>query len=375
MENHSFVKYALDKLEAVKHFCVALCRTDTLPQDDLKALNEKQKLLLDTFCVGTEFFWGPYDRNCFFVVLPDFGAKTGFEKCTELSKSMDKGGIVITIGLSIYPMTEYAKLDTFINAKKALVHAGFFDAGAIVLFDSISLNISGDNYYDNDDMDMAIDEFIKSTELDNTNANAMNSLGVCYGLQKAFDKAEAYFNKAIDINARDYMARYNLGLLRLLQDKREEALGLFLQAYNSQCDMFELTFQIGKLYLERKEYAKAHDFLVKAGEQAPQSVYVVRYLADALHGMEKLDEAVQAYKRALSQNPMDPHCLAALADIFLLKGENPEIPLMFYKESIKLAPEKGDFRYKLGKFYLTQDMTDEALREFDKARVLGYKKD
>lgn len=375
MENHSFVKYALEKLDQTTHFCVALARTDTLPQEDLKSFNNKMKLHLDTFCAGTEIFWGPYDRNCFFVCLPDFGPKNGYEKCADLSKMLSKNGITITIGIAMFPMTDYTRQDTFYNAKKALVHAGFFDPGAITMFDSVSLNISGDNYYDADDLDNAIHEFKKAIELDNTNANAMNSLGECYGRLQNFEKAEEMFNKAIAINSRDYIARYNLGLLKLFQNKREEALGLFLQAYNSQGDMFELTFQIGKLYLEREEFAKAHEFLAKAAEQMPHSSYVLRHLADALHGVGKLDEAIKTYKKVLSQNPNDPHCLAALADIFHAKGENPEIPLMFYKESIKLAPEQGSLRYKLGKFYMSQDMTDEAIKEFNKARVLGYVKE
>lgn len=375
MENHSFVKYALEKFEINSYFCVALARTDTLPQNDIKAFNYKMKLYLDTFCAGQEIFWGQCDRNCFFVCLPDYRPKNGEEKCHELSRALLKNGITITVGMASFPFSDYSRADTFNNAKKALAHAGFFDPGAIVPFDSVSLNISGDNYYDADDLASAVNEFKKAIELDNTNANAMNSLGECYGRLKDFEKADEMFNKAINLNSRDYIARYNLGLLKLLQGKREEALGLFLQAYNSQGNMFELTFQIGKLYLERKEYAKAREFLSKAVEQAPQSAYVLRHLADALYGDGKLDEAIKAYKKVLGQNPMDPHCLAALADIFHQKGENPEIPLMFYKESIKLAPEQGSLRYKLGKFYMSQDMTDEAIREFNKARVLGYTKD
>lgn len=375
MENHSFVKYALEKLELQPHFCVALARTETLPQNNVKAFNDKLKLSLDTFCAGQEIFWGAYDRNCFFVCLPEYRPKNGEEKCHELARSLSKNGIIISVGLAVFPLSDYKRVDTFINAKKALAHAGFFAPGAIVPFDSVSLNISGDNYYDTDDLDNAVSEFKKAIELDNANANAMNSLGECYGRLKDFEKAEEMFNQTISLNSRDYIARYNLGLLKLLQGQREEALGLFLQAYNSQGNMFELTFQIGKLYLERKEYAKAREFLAKAVEQSPQSAYVLRHLADALHGLGKLDEAIKAYKKVLSQNPMDPHCLAALADIFHQKGENPEIPLMFYKESIKLAPEQGNLRYKLGKFYMSQDMTDEAIREFNKARVLGYTKD
>lgn len=375
MENHTFVKYALEKLQPAVRFCTALCRTETLPQNNVKAFNDKMRLYLDNFCAGQDIFWGQYDRNQFFLCLPEYGAARGLEKCKEMQKALQKHGISVTIGMAYHPLLNYKPKNAFANAKKALVHAGFFDAGALVQFNSVSLNISGDNFYDADDFENAICEFEKAVELDETNANATNSLGECYGRLGDYDKAEAMFNKSIALNSRDYIARYNLGLLKMLQDKREEALGLFLQAYNSQGDMFELTFQIGKLYLERKEFTKAREYLEKAVEQSAHSPYVLRHLADAMQGLNLLDEAIKIYKKVLSTNPMDPHCLAALADIFHKKGENPEIPLMFYKESIKLAPEQGDLRYKLGKFYMSQDMTDEAIKEFNKARVLGYTKD
>ncbi|MBW2467936.1 MAG: tetratricopeptide repeat protein, partial [Deltaproteobacteria bacterium] len=56
---------------------------------------------------------------------------------------------------------------------------------------------------------------------------------------------------------------------------------------------------------------------------------------------------------------------------FAEQEENPEIALMFCKESIQLAPENGLFRYRLGQLYYRQNRLDDALKEFKQARRLG----
>jgi tetratricopeptide (TPR) repeat protein len=79
-----------------------------------------------------------------------------------------------------------------------------------------------------------------------------------------------------------------------------------------------------------------------------------------------------AYKRALKFNPGDAASLSALGCLFDEQGENPEIAVMFCRESVGLSPENGLFRHRLGQLYLKQNQLDEALKEFSEANKLGY---
>ena len=45
---------------------------------------------------------------------------------------------------------------------------------------------------------------------------------------------------------------------------------------------------------------------------------------------------------------------------------------MFCHESVKLAPENGLLRHRLGKLYLKQNQLENAFKEFRKAEFLGY---
>ena len=46
--------------------------------------------------------------------------------------------------------------------------------------------------------------------------------------------------------------------------------------------------------------------------------------------------------------------------------------MMFCQESVKLSPENGLFRYRLGQLYFKQNRLDDALKEFKKADLLGH---
>jgi tetratricopeptide (TPR) repeat protein len=60
-----------------------------------------------------------------------------------------------------------------------------------------------------------------------------------------------------------------------------------------------------------------------------------------------------------------------LIKLFDEREENPEIALMFCQESVRLSPENGLFRYRLGQLYLKENRLTDALKEFKKAEFLG----
>ena len=91
--------------------------------------------------------------------------------------------VCASAGISVYPLLEYRKEDTFGNALKALEHASFFGSDSMVEFDAVSLNISGDKLYQKGDVDGAVKEFQTALRMDSENINVRNSLGVCYGVK------------------------------------------------------------------------------------------------------------------------------------------------------------------------------------------------
>jgi len=276
------------------------------------------------------------------------------------------------VGLASYPSVNFNKRQIIENARKALDHATFFGPGSTVAFDAVSLNISGDQLYQEGDISGAIKEFNTGLQLDPSNANIHNSLGVCYGVLSAFEKAIEKFEAAIWLDPKEIMAIYNLGVVNLLMDKKDKALELFLEAGGVGEDVFEVAFETGKLYLETGEPEKAKEFLEKAVSLRPESGIGFRYLGQCYAALNNTDEAVSAYKKAVKLNPNDANSLSALGYLFELQDENSEIATLFCQKSIEISPENGLFRHRLGRLYLKQNRFEEALKEFIEATKLGH---
>jgi tetratricopeptide (TPR) repeat protein len=162
-----------------------------------------------------------------------------------------------------------------------------------------------------------------------------------------------------------------MGFINMLNGERHKALDLFLKANAINQDVFEVTFQTGRLLMELKQPESGKKFLIHAAALEPASGAVFRYLGECYTEIGDVDSAIKAYKNAIKRNPSDAASLSAMGCLFAEQEENPEIALMFCKESIQLAPENGLFRYRLGQLYLKQNLLDEALKEFKNAERLG----
>jgi tetratricopeptide (TPR) repeat protein len=157
-----------------------------------------------------------------------------------------------------------------------------------------------------------------------------------------------------------------------LMENKDKALEYFLEAYALEKDVFEVAFQIGRLYLEMEKPETGQKFLEKAVRIMPASGPAWRYLGECYTALDMTDKAIFAYKKAVKRLPNDAVSLSALGYLFEVCGENLEIALMFCRHSVEISPENGLFRHRLGKLFLKQNRYEDALREFEKSNNLGY---
>jgi tetratricopeptide (TPR) repeat protein len=286
----------------------------------------------------------------------------------KLKKQAD---ISVSAGIAEYPTLSYQPAEMLTNALKALDHAAFFGSGSTAVFDTVSLNISGDRLFDKGDIEGSISEFQLALKLNPSNINVHNSLGVCYGLTGEYEKAKVEFKSAIKLKAKAVMPWYNLGFTSMLAGDRHKALDLFLKANTMDQNIFEVAFQTGRLLMEMDKPESGKKFLEHAAELEPESGAVFRYLGECYTASGDVDAAISAYKKAIKHNPSDAASLSAMGCLFDEREENPEIALMFCQESVRLSPENGLFRYRLGQLYLKENRLTDALKEFKKAEFLG----
>jgi tetratricopeptide (TPR) repeat protein len=380
LTGHSFLEHSAQHLSSANTCACGVIQIDMDGSSDFEQTNAEQTAayqtaakIIDELCMEHNGIWGLVESGLYGVL---FGGKKA-QACLKLIQKFQETIKKQTDTTASAGIAECSKLNNkpaemLIRALKALDHASFFGPNSAVIFDAVSLNISGDKLFDKGDIKGSIEEFKQALKLDPSNINVHNSLGVCYGLRGDYKKAKLEFITAIKLDSTEVMSRYNLGFTNMLEGNRQKALDLFLKANTINQDVFEIAFQTGRLLMEMSQAEKGKKFLEHASRLKPQSAAVFRYLGECYTSIGKIDNAIVAYKKAIKQNPSDAASLSALGFLFDQQGENPEISLMFCQESVKLSPENGLFRYRLGQLYFKQNRLDDALKEFKKADSLGH---
>ena len=373
----AYTTWAAQKAAAKPQFTALALRIDNSAPyaEDLERYQQLRRAVADAVdkkCAAEDGRWGLIAADIFGCVFPGKDVASGLAIAKTLQERLNSAsGISLTIGLSAFPCLLYAPEDVLANARKALQHALFLGPGGRACFDAVSLNISGDRYYDAGNVDRAIQEFRNALRLDPKNVNVLNSLGVCFGVQQNYPKALTAFETALKINPAEILSLYNAGLVNLLTDQRDKALKYWLKAAPLGKDVFELNFQTGKLLLEMNQPEKAQGLIERAAMLKPESAVVQRFLGDTYLAQRLLDQAVVPYKKALRLQPNDAQALSGLGRCYELKNENLDIALAFCQQSTEIMPDEGRFQLRLGRLLRKTGQYEKALQAFQKAEALG----
>jgi len=324
----------------------------------------------DAVCENENGVWGVSKHviGCFFPVETQ-------EECVSTAARIRENLASETsalFGMAVYPAIHFIKHAILDNAMKALDHAGFPGQNGMAVFDAVTLNISGDRLYQAGDIIGAMQEFEAGLLMDPSNVNLHISLGVCHGALGYCKKALKEFDIALSLDPKEAMGLYNKGMIHLIAGLKKKALSYFILADKHGENLFEPAFQAGKICFGLKEFRKAEHYLEKAAEYNPQSAPVFRYLGNSRIARNDPKAAIISYKKAVKINPFDAGSLSALGYLYGIRNENPEIAILFCRHSVRISPENGLYRYRLGRLCLRQDRYEEALSEFIEATKLGH---
>jgi tetratricopeptide (TPR) repeat protein len=377
--NH-FLQQAMGTLKTSKRFGAIVIRIDDVehqnPDSENKWLSEIRLDVAETIektCTHQKGIWGQLGSRTFGSFFAEKGSPDSLDIARKIQKELAKHRTeTVTAGIAQYPTANFNKNQVIDNARKALQHASFFGPNSAVCFDAVSLNISGDQLYQEGNIQEAIKEFKRALLLDPSNVNIHNSLGVCYGVLGEFENALASFETARWLDPDEMMAVYNIGLTHSLTADIDKSLEYLRDAYRINPEVFEITFQIGRLHIDQGQPAKALPFLEKAVRLRPTSGPAQFYLGEGLRTLDRTEEAIRAFQKAIKQNPNDAASLSALGCLFLSKGENLEIARVFCQQSVEISPENGLFRHRLAGLYMNENRLRDALEEFKKANQLGH---
>lgn len=365
-----------EKLNQCDIFAVMVLRIDpvtsVLDDDTARTISLAAAHAINGICDKEQGWWGLIDTHLFAAFIPNKNDQACDRLAQKIRSTMvTTSPVTLSVGIAGFPTADCPRNQIVSNACKALDHAAFFGPNSQIVFDDVSLNISGDHLFQKGDINSAMAEFATALLLEPANVNVRNSLGVCHSLLGNFDRAVKEFETALKLAPEEFMAQYNLGLVHTLTDQREKALAHYLAAYRISGDVYEVTLQTGRMYLELGKPTDAITYIEKALGLKPTAL-AYRLMGDCCQALNREAEAAHAYKQAVKQNPNDAAALSALGLLYESRGENAEIAALFCEKSVEISPEDGIYRHRLGKLYLKQDRIDEARAAFNAAVERGY---
>ncbi|AVD71466.1 tetratricopeptide repeat protein [Desulfobulbus oralis] len=278
--------------------------------------------------------------------------------------------VPIAVGIAGYPCLDYPKRATPANCFKALLHASLLGPGQLVLFDHLTLNVSGDSFFEEGDYHQAIQEYRRGLRLKADDVNLLNSLGVTLGAYGQETQAAECFRRLLALDANNHMALANLGYILLRKGKNAEALAKLELARTvfpaSEPLPRELLKSLVQLYLERQREDLALEVLedwdkLRADSGDDDALYH-RQLGLALKGAGQNGKAIRAFEQAMKLAPQDAIALAHLGALYRLHGEGPELGLHFCQQAVRLKWDDAELWHILGDCYLDCGSLDAATR-------------
>jgi tetratricopeptide (TPR) repeat protein len=314
-------------------------------------------------------FFDENDGPLAIILFPDHTGKSVVPCIDRVNRSCQEryGADAVSIGVASWPCLDFSKSDILGNCLKALYHGRFLGPGSLVFFDHLSLNISGDYFFDEGEYRAALREYRRGLRLQPGDINLANSMGVALVECKQERHAAACFLEVLQQDPDNYMALVNLGHVRQTLGQSQGALECFERAYqahaNSEGAGQELFLSLGRLYAECGQHDQALAVLThwRAHPGSDKEFLLFRLLGLEYLEAGRPEEAIQACQRALHLFPQDSVSLSTLGLLYVEQGEGAEVGIALCNKALALDNFNPDHWYRLSRALLHIGRKTEAL--------------
>jgi tetratricopeptide (TPR) repeat protein len=298
------------------------------------------------------------DRGNGYIFLAKMTEKEVLVWCRSVQSFLTENHLSFSMGVCVYPFGKFRKGEMIGNCRKGLLHTAFFGPGSCTVFDGVSLNISGDVYYNEGDMVKAAREYQSGLQIDPENVNLLNSMGVTMAQMARYTRAIPYFEKVLAVDPRDFMALCNLGFAHVAMGNLDQAITFFEEGLSCDETHFDLLFQLGKIYSSQGRFSDTIKVLERAEKMGPENIEDVshgavhRFLGEAYFYEKKMKKGMASLQRAIRYNPRDALSLSLLGELYAESGEGFDIGLTFCRQAVEIDADCWQYWLRLGRLFL-----------------------
>lgn len=202
---------------------------------------------------------------------------------------------------------------------------------------------------------------------------ANSKLGVMYTQMGDFDIAEKYLKRAIAVNPKDPVDRYNLGIVNLKQNDKEKALQQFVKAEELGKQDSKIMENLGEAYLSLKEYDKslnAYNALLGVNQR---DVRILSRIAEIYYEKGDIDSAHQYFRKITETQPGSEHARVAYVNIGTIMDDAQRYgdAINAYEKALAISPKDDMVLYNLGITYRKLGKPEKAIEVWKRATELN----
>lgn len=216
----------------------------------------------------------------------------------------------------------------------------------------------------------ALDSFRKMLDLGGDEAaRGYQELVDTYREQKQWQEATRTAQEAVSKLPDDKNLKLTLAIQLADDGKADEAIKLGKSAINGSQDDRETYLSLAQLYARLKRWKEAEDAVNEASKRVtrPEEKEYVQYFQGSLYERQKkYDEAEQAFRQVLQQNPNNSTTLNYLGYMLADRNTHLEEALTLIKKAVSLEPQNPAYLDSLGWVYFklgNYDLAEENLRK------------
>jgi Tfp pilus assembly protein PilF len=220
-------------------------------------------------------------------------------------------------------------------------------AAALIFFQSSDFSSAGMKALEDGKYEAAVQSFTKAIEADAKDYFAHFNLAMAYGFLHKDAEGIAEYRKTLELKPGLYEAELNAGILLMRQKNPAEALPLLQNAAEQKPQEFRPRYYLAEAQLQTDAPAKAEESFRLALELDAKSAGAHLGVAHALARQGKLAEAAPHFRQAAQIDPNYRDGLLELADLYE-KDKQPAEAIAIYRE----FPENAAAQGRLGELLL-----------------------
>lgn len=212
--------------------------------------------------------------------------------------------------------------------------------------------------FKNKDWDGAIDLFTAELEVDPSNAELYNNLGLCYANIGNDEKAEKNYLKSLELNPsipqtyinivdiyykqrrfeeginilsyaiehlpNDLVFRHYLARFYMEDAKRDLAIDELEYILEKQPDNYDAYYDLGRVYFELGDYDCAIENFENILEYKDENEWIYYYLGESYQANDEVDKALSNFLKAIARNNRLTIAYKKAAILYMARGDNED---------------------------------------------------